>query len=216
MILQADLDQLRTALADVDEAKAYEAIDRILSGSPSSQELDQTFQAIQAGMDSVGKKYQEGEYFLAEMLFAADVINHIMPRLTVQLQGEERKKVGRIVLGTVQGDIHDIGKNLVGVLLTAAFFDVIDLGVDVPPERFVAAIKQYQPAIVGLSGLLTLSIDPMKKTVEVIRAAGLRDQVKIIIGGNPVTQHVHETVGSDAWTDNAAKGVALCRQWVGV
>jgi len=214
MTSPTDFVQLRAALAEVDETRFKEIADRLLSGSPTSQEIAQTFEAIQAGMNDVGKKYQTGEYFLAEMMFASDMISQIMPRLTAHLKSGGRKLAGRVVLGTVQGDVHDIGKNLVGVLLTAAAFEVIDLGTDVAPERFVKAIREQQPSIVGLSGLLTLSIEAMKATVAAIQAAGLRDKVKIIIGGNPITQHVHELVGSDAWTDNAARGVDLCRQWM--
>jgi methylmalonyl-CoA mutase cobalamin-binding domain/chain len=119
-------------------------------------------------------------------------------------------------MGTVKGDLHDIGKNLVSVMMTAAGFDVVDLGIDVAPERFVQAIKEQQPQIVGLSGLLTLSVDAMVDTVQAIQEAGLRDQVKVIIGGNPVTEHIHGVVGSDAWTNNAAEGLAICQRWAGV
>jgi len=214
MTSPTDFVQLRSALADIDETKVKEIADRLLAGSLTSQEIAQTFEAIQAGMNDVGQKYQTGEYYLAEMMFASDIIGQVMPRLTAHLKSGDRKLVGRVVLGTVQGDVHDIGKNLVGVLLTAAAFEVIDLGTDVPPERFVQAIQKHQPAIVGMSGLLTLSIEAMKATVEAIQAAGLRHKVKILIGGNPITPHVHELVGSDAWTDNAARGVDLCRQWM--
>jgi len=124
--------------------------------------------------------------------------------------------VGRIVLGTVRGDLHDIGKNLVGVMLTASGFEVVDLGFDVSPARFVKAIQEHRPQIVGLSGLLTLSVDAMKSTVDAIREAGLRDQVKVVLGGNPVTEYIHQVVGSDGWTHNAAAGVAMCQQLAGV
>jgi dimethylamine corrinoid protein len=213
MVISKDFEQLRSALAEVDEARVKEVFDRILSSSPTSQDVAKTFEAVQAGMTDVGQKFQSGEYYLAEMMFASEIISQILPKLKAQLKAGDRKPAGRIVLGTVKGDVHDIGKNLVSVLLAAAAFDVIDLGTDVPPERFVAAIREHKPSIVGLSGLLTLSIEPMRDTVAAIRAAGLRDQVKIIIGGNPITQHIHELVGSDAWTDNAARGVDLCRQW---
>jgi methanogenic corrinoid protein MtbC1 len=211
---QPVFDELRAALTELDESKVTQLVDDILAHAPSPEDVDRTFQAIQLGMQEVGQRFQAGDYFLAEMLFAAEIINQVMPRLVDQLKGGQRKSIGRVVLGTVQGDIHDIGKNLVGVLLTSVGFDVIDLGIDVPPARLIAAIKEHQPAIVGLSGLLTLSIDPMKEAVDAIRAAGLRDQVKILIGGNPVTEQVHQIVGSDAWAADAAEGVTLCRKWV--
>jgi methylmalonyl-CoA mutase cobalamin-binding domain/chain len=207
-------EELSTALTELDEPKVNALVDDILTHSPSIEEVDQTFQAIQLGMQQVGSRFQSGEYFLAEMLFAAEVVNQVVPRLTAQFKSSARRSIGRVILCTVHGDIHDIGKNLVSVLLTSVGFEVIDLGIDVSPGRLIAAIKEHQPEIVGLSGLLTLSIDPMKETVEAIKAAGLRDQVKIIIGGNPVTEQVHQAVGSDGWADNAAEGVAQCRQWV--
>ena len=207
-------EELSAALTELDESKVNQLVDDILAHSPSAEEVDQTFQAIQRGMQEVGARFQSGEYFLAEMLFAADVVNQVMPRLTAQLKAGARRSIGRVILCTVHGDIHDIGKNLVGVLLISVGFEVIDLGIDVSPQRLIAAIKEHRPAIVGLSGLLTLSIDPMIETVAAIKAAGLRDQVKIIIGGNPVTAQVHQAVGSDAWANNAAEGVAQCRQWV--
>ncbi len=214
MLEKTTFDELRAALTELDESKVNQLVDDILERSPSAEDVDQTFQAIQLGMQDVGARFQSGEYFLAEMLFAAEVVNQVMPRLTARLQSGARKSIGRVILCTVHGDIHDIGKNLVGVLLMSVGFEVIDLGIDVSPPRLIAAIKEHRPAIVGLSGLLTLSIDPMKETVDAIKAAGLRDQVKIIIGGNPVTEQVHQATGSDGWADNAASGVELCRKWV--
>jgi dimethylamine corrinoid protein len=209
-----ELPHLTKALVELDEDQFHKLITAILEQSPSAEKIDHTFQAIQTGMEEVGKKFQSGEYFLAEMLFAADLINQIMPKISPYLESSGQKKLGKIIIGTAKGDIHDIGKNLVALLLTAMRFHVIDLGIDVPPERFVDAIREYQPDIVGLSGLLTLSIDPMRNTVEAIREAGLRDKVKIIVGGNPITHEIHLRVGSDAWTNNAAEGVAQCRAWV--
>jgi dimethylamine corrinoid protein len=209
-----EFQEIKRTLVELDETQFHKLITSILNQSPSAEKIDQTFQAIQAGMEEVGNKFQTGEYFLAEMLFAADLVNQIMPKLSPYLESSGQKKLAKIVIGTAKGDIHDIGKNLVGMLLTAMRFEVIDLGIDVPPDKFVEAIRKYQPAIVGLSGLLTLSIDPMQKTVEAIREAGLRDKVKIIIGGNPITHEIHMKVGSDAWANNAAEGVDKCRDWV--
>lgn len=209
-----EFSRLTRVLVELDEQTFEQLAPAILGQSPSPETIDQTFKAIQAGMEEVGRKYQEGEYYLAEMLFAAELVNNIMPKIMPHLESSGRKQMGTIVIGTVKGDVHDIGKNLVSILLTAAGFQVIDLGIDVPPARFVDAIKKHAPAIVGLSGLLTLSIDPMMETVGAIREAGLRDKVKVIIGGNPVTQEIHLKVGSDAYANNAAEGVATCRAWV--
>lgn len=206
--------QLAEALAELDEPKVLQLVDQILSESPES--ASQAITAIKSGMDKVGERFQSGEYFLAEMIFAAEVVKGVMPGLRDALKAGTQKTIGKILLGTVKGDIHDIGKNLVAVIMTAAGFEVVDLGIDVRPNSFVAAIKEHQPNIVGLSGLLTLSIDPMKETVDAINEAGLHDQVKVIIGGNPITQQIHEMVGADAWTNNAAEGVAICKKWVEV
>jgi methylmalonyl-CoA mutase cobalamin-binding domain/chain len=208
------LEQLSAALAELDEPRALELVDEIVANSPET--AGEAVDAIQAGMDEVGRRYQDGDYFLAEMIFAAEVVRQAMPRLTAVMATGDRKSLGRVVMGTVKGDLHDIGKNLVSVMMTAAGFDVVDLGIDVTPERFVQAIKEQQPQIVGLSGLLTLSVDAMVDTVQAIQEAGLRDQVKVIIGGNPVTEHIHGVVGSDAWTNNAAEGLAICQRWAGV
>jgi methanogenic corrinoid protein MtbC1 len=167
-------------------------------------------------MDEVGQRYQDGEYFLAEMIFAAEVVRQAMPRLTAVLVAGERKSLGRVVLGTVKGDVHDIGKNLVGVMMSAVGFEVVDVGFDVAPQRFVQAIQEHRPLIVGLSGFLFLSVEAMVETMDAIKEAGVRDQVKVIIGGNPVTEHIHGVVGSDAWTNNAAEGLEICQKWVEV
>ena len=210
----SQMEQLSSALAELDEPRVLELVDEIATGSP--EDASRAIDAIQAGMDEVGRRYQDGEYFLAEMIFAAEVVRQAMPRLTAVLAAGARASLGRVVLGTVKGDLHDIGKNLISVMMGAVGFEVIDLGIDVAPQRFVQAIRDQQPLIVGLSGLLTLSVEPMVETVDAIREAGLRDQVKVIIGGNPVTEHIHSVVGSDAWTNNAAEGLEICQQWAGV
>ncbi|MEM4952310.1 MAG: cobalamin-dependent protein, partial [Ignisphaera sp.] len=125
-----------------------------------------------------------------------------------------REVVGRLLIGTVEGDIHDIGKNIVVTMAEAAGFEVIDLGVDVPPQKFVEAIKQYSPDIVGMSGLLTLAIESMKKTVDAIKEAGLREKVKIIIGGGRVDQYACQYIEADAWTNDAAHGVKTMLKWI--
>lgn len=214
MTQEPRIEQLAEALAELEEDRALELVDAIVAESPETAR--EAIGAIQAGMDEVGRRFQEGDYFLAEMIFAAEIVKEAMPRLTAALKTGEQRSLGRIVLGTVRGDLHDIGKNLVAVMLSAAGFEVVDLGFDVTPARFVKAIQEHQPLAVGLSGLLTLSLDAMKTTVDAIREAGLRDQVKVILGGNPVTGYIHEVVGSDAWTNNAAEGVAICKQWAGV
>jgi methanogenic corrinoid protein MtbC1 len=214
MSQESVMDQLSSALAELDEPRVLQLVDSIVLQSPAA--AGEAIDAIQAGMEEVGRRFQDGDYFLAEMIYAAEVVKQAMPRLTSALAAGERQPLGLVVLGTVKGDLHDIGKNLVGVMMTAAGFQVVDLGYDVAPARFVKAIQDHKAQIVGLSGLLTLSVDPMKMTIDAIREAGLRDQVKVIIGGNPVTEYIHNVVGSDAWTNNAAEGLAICRKWVEV
>jgi len=126
----------------------------------------------------------------------------------------KREVIGRVVIGTVYGDIHDIGKNIVVTMAEAAGFEVIDLGVDVPPQKFVEAIKQYNPDIVGMSGLLTVAIESMKKTIDAIKEAGLRDKVKIIIGGGRVDEYAKEYTGADAWARDAATGIRIMLKWM--
>jgi len=128
----------------------------------------------------------------------------------------EIKPIGTIVLGTVQGDIHNIGKNIFKAFSQAAGFEVIDLGVDVPPERFVDAVREHKPNIVGMSGLLTLAIESMKRTVEALKSAGLRDRVKVIIGGGRVDENAKRYVEADEWADQATIGVRKCKELIGV
>ena len=127
----------------------------------------------------------------------------------------EIERLGKVVMGTVQGDIHDIGKNIVTFMLDVNGFEVLDLGVDVPPEKVVEAIGNFQPQVVGLSGFLNLAFDAMKETVEAIHSAGLRDQVKIMIGGGQISEEIQKYSGADAFGNNAMSGVSLAKEWVG-
>ncbi len=166
----------------------------------------------QEGMVEIGNRFRKGEYFLPELLISGeifkDIMNIIGPRLTTQ-----KKNIrGTIVLGTVKGDLHDIGKDIFKGLAEANGFKVCDLGIDVPPEKFADAIKSEKAQIVGLSGLLTTAFESMALTVKGITDEGLRDQVKIIIGGGPVDENINAMVGSDAFTKNASEGVDLCKK----
>ena len=167
------------------------------------------------GMSIVGERFETGEFFLSEMIMAAEIFTQIMDSIRPQLRRSVTENVGKIVIGTVEGDVHDIGKNIVIALLEAEGFEVIDLGVDVPPQRFVEAIREHEPDIVGMSSLLTVAIESTKRTVDAIAEAGLRDSVKIIIGGGRMDGHAMEYVRPDAATDNAAQGVRLCKRLLG-
>ena len=168
--------------------------------------------AIGPAMDEVGRLYEAGEYFVPELLLAARATKEVFKVIRPLLAEKEVEPVARVVLGTVQGDLHDIGKNLVGAMLEGSGFEVIDLGVNVSPEKFVSAVETKQAQIVGLSALLTTTMPAMKTTMEVFRTAGLRDRVKVMIGGAPITQAYADSIGADAYGENAAAAVDIARK----
>lgn len=167
-------------------------------------------------MEIVGKRYEQGEYFLPELMLAGEMLKAIgdMAKPLIKQGPSDAKNLGTVVIGTVQGDLHDIGKNIVTFMLEINNFKVIDLGIDVPVATFVSTIQEHKPQIVGLSGFLTLAFDAMKTTVEAIKEAGLRDNLKIMIGGGQVDDTVKNYTGADAFGLNAMDAVALCKQWV--
>jgi methanogenic corrinoid protein MtbC1 len=152
---------------------------------------------------------------LPELVLAGEMMNQIMELVKPKLAGvQEVKRHGKVVIGTVEGDIHDIGKDIVAFMLDANGFEVLDLGVDVPSQKFVDAIQDFQPQVVGLSGFLTLAFDAMKDTVAAIESAGLRDKVKIMIGGGQVNEEINEYAGADGYGKDAMAGVSLAKKWV--
>jgi 5-methyltetrahydrofolate--homocysteine methyltransferase len=166
------------------------------------------------GMDIVGQKYENNEYFLAELIMAGETMKEGLIILGPYLKVGAVRTIAKVVIGTVRGDLHDIGKNIVVNLLSAAGFDVFDLGVDVQPARFVDAAKKHNPDIVGMSALLTTTIMEMNNVIKALKEAGLRDKVKIIIGGASVTQQYAEKIGADAAASDAVEGVRICKSWV--
>ena len=200
------------AIVELDEPTALKlAEDMMKSGTDPVKILEM----YRTGMSKVGEKFEAGDFFLSEMIMAAEIFNQVMEKIRPQLLKSVREKRGKIVIGTVEGDVHDIGKNIVIALLEAEGFEVIDLGVDVPPEAFVSAIKEHKPDIVGMSSLLTVALESTKTTVDAITEAGLRDKVKIIIGGGRIDIHATDYIKPDAATDNAAQGVKLCLKLLG-
>jgi methylmalonyl-CoA mutase cobalamin-binding domain/chain len=171
-------------------------------------------EACSTAMETVGMRFEKGEYFLPHLMMAGEMLRQIS-EIIKPLIREEKGAAGRgrVLIGTVKGDIHDIGKNIVTFLLAANGFEVRDIGIDQPPEKFVEAIQAFRPQVVGMSGLLTLAFDSMKKTVEAIEAAGLRKEVRIMIGGGQITEKVREYTGADAYGPDAVAGVRLARQW---
>ncbi len=176
--------------------------------------VDIVSNAISPAMGEVGKLFEEGEYFVPELLISARATKEVFQILRPLLAETGTKPRGHVVLGTVQGDLHDIGKNLVAAMLEGGGFEVTDLGVDVPPQNFVAAVQQHKPQIVGLSALLTTTLPAMKIAVEAMRSAGIGAEVKIMVGGAPVTRQYADSIGADGYADNAASSVELARQLV--
>ena len=170
-------------------------------------------------MDVVGKRFEEGEYFLPELVLAGEMletIGAIAKPLIKQAPGEVAKKLGKVLIGTVHGDLHDIGKNIVSFMLDINDFEVKDIGIDVPVNKFIEEINAYQPDVVGLSGFLTLAFDSMKETIAAFESAGMRDKFKIMIGGGQIDETVRAYTGADAFGVNAVEAVNLCRNWMGV
>ena len=205
-----DLSILRNAVTEGDTPAALAAAQQALDGGV--QPLDLISQGIGPAMAEVGKLFEEGEYFVPELLMAARATKEIFKILRPLLAQTGAKPMAHVVLGTVQGDLHDIGKNLVAAMLEGGGFEVTDLGVDVPPEVFIAAIKKRPVQIVGLSALLTTTMPAMKTTIEAFRTAGVREQFKIMVGGAPVSKTYAESIGADGYGETAAASVGLARR----
>lgn len=174
------------------------------------------FEAMIPALEEVGRLFEIGEYFVPEMLISAKAMAGGMEILRPLIAATGAKPIGTFVMGTVKGDIHDIGKNLVNIMLEGAGFEVIDLGVNVPPERFVEAIQKHKPQAIGLSAFLTTTMPMFIPSIEAITNAGLRDQVKILVGGAPVTQEYCNVVGADGYAPDASATVRLTKRLIGV
>ncbi len=205
------MSDIANALADLDEDKVKRLVrEKVDAGVAPMSIVDE----CRKGMDIVGERYKNKEYFLSELIVSGEIFKEAMAVIKPMLKaGEQSEPIGRMVLGTVKGDIHNIGKDIAATLLRAAGFEVYDLGIDVAPGKFVEKLTETRAPILGMSGLLTPSFGSMKETVEAVETAGLRDKVKIIIGGGIVTEQVRKYVGADAFTDDAADGVEICRRF---
>jgi len=203
---------LVNALADLKEEEALKIVkDRLNAGEEPLKILEDA----RKGMEIVGKRFADSEYFIPDLVYSGEILKAVTelvkPKMT---QAMESKKLGKIVFGTVAGDIHDIGKDIVVFMLDVNGFEVIDLGVDVPVQKFIDKIKETGAPIVGLSGFLTLAFDSMKDTVEAIKKAGLRDKVKIMIGGGQMSEEIKKYTDADAFGKDAMAGVTLAKKWV--
>ena len=192
---------------DLLKAKAQEAIDQ-------GVEAEEIIGVLSEGMDVVGERYQTGEYFVTSLIIAGETMKEALEVLEPHLSGEGGAKRGKIVMATVAGDIHDIGKNIFTTLMDTAGFEVIDLGVDVSVEAVVAAVKEHSPDILGLSALLTTNLEQFPMIVEVLEKEELRDGVKIVVGGATVTDEYARGAGVDALEKTAVEGVNICKAWV--
>jgi methylmalonyl-CoA mutase cobalamin-binding domain/chain len=209
-----DTATLKQIVGELDEDSANEMLDQFLASNPSGDDARQMVEACQQGMEIVGSKFESGEYFVGDLIFAGELLTACIEKLKPLLGSGGSGNKGIIILGTVEGDIHDIGKNIFKGMAEAAGFKVVDIGIDQTPAAFVEAAQENKAQIVGLSGVLTLSIDSMKRTIEALKDAGLRDSLKVTIGGNAVSPEACAFVGADAWSKNAAEAVKICGSWV--
>ena len=205
---------LTKTLADLKEEEALAIVEeRLKAGADPMGILADARNA----METVGKRFANNEYFIPDLVYSGEILKKINELVKPKLAAEgEAKRGGKVIIGTVAGDIHDIGKDIVVFMLDVSGFDVQDLGVDVPVKKFVDEIKKSGAPIVGLSGFLTLAYDSMKQTIEAIKEAGLRDNVKVMIGGGQITDEIMKYTGADAYGKDAMKGVSLAKEWAGI
>jgi 5-methyltetrahydrofolate--homocysteine methyltransferase len=203
---------LATMLAELKEDETLAAIRKALDEGADALSL---VEGLREGMSLVGKRFEDKEYFLSELIMSAEIFKEAIALIDPHLEADGGQSKGMVVIGTVKGDIHDIGKNIVATLLRCEGYEVHDLGVDVPSEVFVGKLKETGAVLLGLSGLLTLAFDSMKETVDSLTEAGMRDKVKVIIGGGPVNEKVVEFTGADAYGVDAAHAVKLANQYLG-
>ena len=176
--------------------------------------LTKVIEAVTKGMSIVGEKYEQGEFFLSDLIMAGETMKEAMKIFGPHLKAAKFKARGAIVIGTVQGDLHDIGKNIVVTMLTGVGFEVHDLGVDVPPNKFVGAVREIKPDILGMSALLSSTAPMMKTVIDNLKENDLRDGVKVIVGGAPLTEKYAKQIGADAYAEDAVQGVETCKKWM--
>jgi 5-methyltetrahydrofolate--homocysteine methyltransferase len=205
--------ELTEAIVGMDEDGAMRLVKSMLDAGADPADV---LEEAKAAMTVLGEKFECEEVFIPELIMGGEIMKGIAEELKPRIKGESTpQKRGTVVLGTVAGDIHDIGKDVVVLMLDVNGYAVHDLGIDVPVEKFVAAIDELRPQVVGLSGLLTLAFDSMKATVDGIAAAGKRDSVRIMIGGSPVDEQVCAYTGADGWGRDAAAALRMAAEWTG-
>jgi methanogenic corrinoid protein MtbC1 len=204
--------ELTKAIADLEEKEALRlAKDWLDKGKDPGSILEES----RKGMETVGKRFADGSYFLPELIYSGEILKGVSEIVKPKLKKEiKTERKGKVIVGTVAGDIHDIGKDIVVFMLDVNGYEVYDLGVDVPAQKFVDKIKETNAPVVALSGFLTLAFDSMKETVDVIKKAGLRNKVKIMIGGGQIDEEIQKYAGADAYGRDAMAGVALADSWI--
>ena len=206
----AELSELAQALAGLEKERVSNLVEAELKDGAAPLEIVGT---LNAGMALVGERYTAGEYFLSELIYSSHIMKSVMSRLEPLLGDTgQSESVGTVVIGTVKGDIHDIGKNIMVALLRGVGFEVVDLGVDVPADTFVDKLKESGARVLGLSALLNMTFPEMKHVVDAVTAAGIRNKVKIIIGGAPTDEQVRDYTGADYYALDAPAGVKICQQ----
>ncbi|MFW9939185.1 MAG: B12-binding domain-containing protein [Candidatus Thorarchaeota archaeon] len=206
-------DELYRSVVELEEDKVYNLLRQLLESKVDPREV---IELLRKAVEVVGDKFNKKEYFLTELVMAGEIFQQSARILEPFLKEEnvQEKTKGVVVVGTVKGDVHDIGKNIFVTLLKSAGFEVYDLGIDIPPQDFVEKVKEKNANVVGYSGLLTVALEAMKETTEALKSEGLRDKVKIIIGGLPTDEMWMKIAGADAFTDNAFEGVEIVKKWL--
>lgn len=205
--------ELVKLLSDLKEQEALQFVESALAEGVDPGAI---LQDAREGMNIVGERFAREEYFIPDLIFSGEILRGIVKMLEPHIKkGKEQKPFGKVIIGTVAGDIHDIGKDLVVFMLDVSGFEVLDLGIDVPAQKFVDAIKESGSKVVGLSGFLTLAFDSMKETIDAIKNADLRDKVSIMIGGGQIDEQVRSYTGADAYGRDAMAAVHLAKGWIG-
>jgi len=207
------LDNIKEFLVDFDMDRVFDFVKKAVEHGFKPLDI---INAMAEGMRVVGEKYERGEYFLSELIMATEIFKEVMNFLEplIMKEKEQVKPVGKVVVATIEGDLHDIGKNLFITFLKSMGFEVIDLGIDVPVKKFVEAVKQYNPDILAMSALLTTTASNLRKVIEALEKEGLRNKVRVIVGGAAVTKEYAIEIGADAGGVDAYEGALICRKWV--
>jgi dimethylamine corrinoid protein len=207
------LDSIASAIGKLDSSESAKAlVTSALSQGLSPTEI--TEKGIRRGLEIVGEKYEANEYFLSELLYAGSLVGELFDLLKPSMKNLQLERKGTIVLGTVKGDIHDLGKNIFKMLADSSGFEVHDLGVDVEPTSFVNEIRQVHPQVLGLSALLTTALEEMRNTLDELRTVGVKTNLRVLLGGNAVKKEFGAEIGADATALDAVEGLEICKEWL--